>query len=238
MLEHGYNGHWWADGRDPTQVYSETGGKRYAQENSIDLRCTFCSVDASLETMEELQDSLMGSPGHRRNIMEPSHRVVNLGLAVGDTRITGAQLFGGGAAEADARPSLSSAGRFTLSLSKLEPGVRVHRTIDVYYTPPNRPLTQAQIRLLNSGACIDGIGFIETCGERVAGIIPPAPAGSSYTNLSAPYVVADGWSETGSTFSIAASLGSRATRPGVYTVVVFDGNSNLLIKLSVTQLSG
>ncbi|MYA49498.1 MAG: DnaJ domain-containing protein [Chloroflexi bacterium] len=238
MLEYGYNGHWWADGRDPTQVYSETGGKRYAQENSIVLRCAFCSVDASPETMEELQDSLIGSPGHRRNIMEPSHRVVNLGLAVGDTRITGTQLFGGGAAEADARPSLSSTGRFTLSLSKLEPGVRVHRTIDVYYTPPNRPLTPAQIRLLNSGACIDGVGFIETCGERVAGIIPPAPAGSSYTNLSAPYVVADSWSETGSAFSVAASLGNRATKPGAYTVVVFDGNSNLLIKLSATQPAG
>ncbi len=235
MLEHGYNGHWWADGRDPTQVYSETGGRRYAQENTIVYGCAFCSVDASPETMVELQDSLMGSSGHRRNIMHPSHRVVNLGLAVGRTRITGAQLFGGGGAEADVGPSLASTGRFTFSLSKLDPGVRVHTAIDIYYTPPNSPLTPAQIRLLNSGACIGGIGFIETCGERVASIIPPAPAGSSYTNLSAAYVVADNWSETGSTFSVAASLGNRATKPGIYTVVVFDGNSSLLIKLSVRR---
>jgi len=238
MLEHNYSGHWWVDGRDPTQVYSETGGTSYAQENTADWGCvslTNCRLAPPRDAIVRLQQSLMGSPGHRRNILDPAHQTLNVGIAYDGKRYTLAQLFGGGAAEADDGPSLSSGGAFALSLSKRESGVRVHRTIDVYYTPPNAPLTASQIEFLNSGACIGGVGFIETCGERLAGIIPPAPAGSSYSNLGAIYVEADRWDENTSSFRFTASLGNRATKPGVYTVVVFRDNSDLLTKLSVTQ---
>lgn len=238
MLEHNYSGHWWVDGRDPTQVYSETGGTSYAQENTADWGCvslTNCRLAPPRDAIVRLQQSLMGSPGHRRNILKPEHRTLNIGIAYDGKRYTLAQLFGGGAVEADDRPSLSPNGAFALSLSKRESGVRVHRTIDIYYTPPNAPLTPSQIEFLNSGACIGGVGFIETCGERVAGIIPPAPSGSSYSNLGAIYVEADRWDENTQSFRFTASLGSRATKPGVYTVVVFRANSALLIKLSVTQ---
>lgn len=238
MLEHNYSGHWWVDGRDPTQVYSETGGTSYAQENTADWGCvslTNCRLAPPRDAIVRLQQSLMGSPGHRRNILDPAHQTLNIGIAYDGKRYTLAQLFGGGAAEADDRPSLSLGGAFALSLSKRESGVRVHRTIDIYYTPPNAPLTASQIEFLNSGACIGGVGFIETCGERVAGIIPPAPSGSSYSNLGAVYVEADRWDENTSSFRFTASLGNRATKPGVYTVVVFRDNSDLLIKLSVTQ---
>ena len=34
MIEHDYFGHWWADGRKPYMVYTETGGKSYAAENA------------------------------------------------------------------------------------------------------------------------------------------------------------------------------------------------------------
>lgn len=238
MLEHNYSGHWWIDGRDPTQVYSETGGTSYARENTVDWGCvslTNCRLAPPRDAIVRLQQSLIGSPRHRSNILNPAHQTLNIGIAYDGNRYTLAQLFGGGAAEADDGPSLSPGGAFALSLSKQESGVRVHRTIDIYYTPPNAPLTASQIEFLNSGACIGGVGFIETCGERVAGIIPPAPSGSSYSNLGAIYVEADRWDENTSSFRLTASLGNRATKPGVYTVVVFRDNSELLIKLSVTQ---
>lgn len=241
MLEHDYSGHWWVDGRDPTQVYSETGGTSYAQENTADWGCaslTNCRLAPPRDAIVRLQQSLMGSPGHRRNILEPAHQTLNIGIAYDGRRYTLAQLFGGGAVEADDRPSLSPGGAFALSLSKGESGVRIHRTIDIYYTPPNASLTPSQIEFLNSGACIGGVGFIETCGERVAGIIPPAPSGSSYSNLDAIYIEANRWAESTSSFRFTASLGNRATKPGVYTVVVFRDNSDLLIKLSVTQPPG
>ena len=238
MLEHGYKGHWWADGRDPTQVYSETGGTSYAQENTNVWGCSFptnCRLAPPRDAVVRLQQTLMGSPGHRRNILDSAHQTLNIGIAYNGWRYTFAQLFGGGAAEVDAPLSLSSSGVLTLSLAKQEAGVRIHRTINVYYTPPNAPLTPSQIDRLNGGACINGVGFIERCGGPIAHIIEPAGPNASYSNLSPSYVVANRWNETSGAFSFTAPLGNRATKPGIYTVVVFRDNDDVLIKLSVTQ---
>ena len=105
----------------------------------------------------------------------------------------------------------------------------------MYYTPPNAPLTPSQIDRLNAGACINGVGFTERCGDPIAHIIEPAGPNASYSNLSPSYVVANRWNETSGAFSFTAPLGSRATKAGIYTVVVFSSSSDLLIKLSVTQ---
>ena len=238
MLEHDYKGHWWADGRDPTQVYSEKGGTSYAQENTNVWGCSFltnCRLAPPLDAVVRLQQTLMGSPGHRRNILDPAHQTLNIGIAYNGWRYTFAQIFGGGAAEVDAPLSLSSSGVLTLSLVKRETGVRIHSPVSVYYTPPNAPLTPSQIDLLNGGACINGVGFVGKCGNPVALIIEPAGPNASYSNLSPSYVVANRWNETSSAFSFTAPLRSRATKPGIYTVVVFRDNDDVLIKLSATQ---
>ena len=238
MLEHGYGGHWWVDGRNPTQVYSETGGTSYAQENTNVWGCSFptnCRLAPPRDAVVRLQQTLMGSPGHRRNILDPAHQTLNIGIAYNGWRYTFAQLFGGGAAEVDAPLSLSSSGVLTLSLAKRETGVRIHSPVSVYYTPPNAPLTPSQIDLLNGGACINGVGFVGKCGNPVALIIEPAGPNASYSNLSPSHVVANRWNETSSGFSFTAPLGNRATKPGIYTVVVFRDNDDVLIKLSVTQ---
>ena len=113
MIEHGYGGHWWVDGRDPTQVYSETGGTSYAQENTNVWECSFptnCRLAPPRDAVVRLQQTLMGSPGHRRNILDPAHQTLNIGIAYNGWRYTFAQIFSGGAAEADAPLSLSSSG--------------------------------------------------------------------------------------------------------------------------------
>ena len=194
MLEHNYSGHWWVDGRDPAQVYSETGGTSYAQENTVDWGCvslTNCRLAPPRDAVVRLQQSLMGSPGHRRNILKPAHGTLSIGIAYDGMRYTLAQIFGGGAAEADAQPSLSPSGVLTFSLTKREPGLGVHGTVTVYYTPPNAPLTPNEIDRLNDGECINGVGFIESCNNRVALIIEPALPGYSYSNLGPDYVEAD-----------------------------------------------
>ena len=98
-------------------------------------------------------------------------------------------------------------------------------------------MTPSQIDLLNGGACINGVGFVGKCGNPVALIIEPAGHWShaSYSNLSPGYVVANRWNETSGAFSFTAPLGNRATKAGIYTVVVFRDNDDVLIKLSVTQ---
>ena len=160
---------------------------------------------------------------------------MNIGIAFNGRRVTFIQHFGGGAAEAGAPLSLSPSGMLTVSLAKRETGVRIHSPISVYYTPPNAPLTLSQIDRLTDQACINGVGFVGKCGNPVALILEPPGSNAYYSNLSADRVVADRWNETSGAFSFTAPLGSRATKPGIYTVVVFRDNDDVLIKLSVTQ---
>ena len=148
MIEHGYKGHWWADGRDPTQVYSETGGTELCagEYERLGMRLLSRIVSLPLHAMPSwhLQQTLMGSPAHRRTILDPAHQTLNIGIAYNGWRYTFAQIFSGGAAEADAPLSPLIVGVLTLSLAKRETGVRIHSPISVYYTPPNAPLTPAR----------------------------------------------------------------------------------------------
>ncbi len=180
-----------------------------------------------------MYDDAHANWGHRDNILRSSHRAVNIGIAFNGRRVTFIQHFEGGAAEAHAPPALTSDGTLSFSLVKREAGIRVGAVVTIYYDPLPSPKTPAQIDRLDS-YCLGG-GFTTSCGNPVARVLEPPGQGYFYSNLDANEVVADRWNETGDSFSFTASLGSRATKPGVYTVVVFRANSDLLIKLSVTQ---
>ena len=78
MLEHNYIGHWWVNGRDPTQVYSETGGTSYASENAASSGWTdsrwqssncgglfvSCTVTSPRDAIERAQWGMMYDDAH------------------------------------------------------------------------------------------------------------------------------------------------------------------------------
>lgn len=257
MLQHDYQGHWWADGRKPYMVYSETGGGSYVAENAAssgwtaaqwqasncDSLLTSCRITQPRDALRELQHLMMyddahANWGHRDNILRESHRAVNFGVAFNGRRVTFAQHFEGGAVEAIAPPSLASDGTLSLSLVKREAGVRIGKAVSVHYDPLPTPKTAAQINSLDS-YCVGG-GFTTRCGDPIARILEPPDPGYSYANLDANDVIASAWSETGDSFRFTAGLGALATRPGVYTVIVWrDGGGGLLTEplaqLSATQ---
>ena len=257
MLSHDYFGHWWADGRKPYMVYSDTGGTSYASENAASDGWTGrqwessncgsylvnCVVTEPKDAIRSAQWDMMyddahANWGHRDNILRASHRAVNLGIAFNGRRVTFIQHFEGGAAEAHAPPALSRDGTLSLSLAKREAGIMVGSVVTVYYDPLPTPKTPSQIDRLNS-YCIGG-GFTMSCGDPVARVLEPPGQGYFYSNLDADEMVADRWSETGDSFSFTASLGSLAREPGVYTVIVWrDSGGGLLteqlVELSVTQ---
>ena len=142
MIAHDYFGHWWADGRKPYMVYSETGGTSYASENaayngwadsewessncgSFFVNCQVASPRDAIETAQwdMMYDDAHSNWGHRDNILRTTHRAVNIGIAFNGRRVTFVQHFEGGAAEANAPPSLSQDGTLALSLAKREAGV-------------------------------------------------------------------------------------------------------------------
>ena len=254
MLAHDYFGHWWADGRKPYMVYSQTGGTSYAGENaatsgwtdrewnaqSCGSRLVRCIVPDLAESITDHQQSMMYDDahadwGHRDNILGESHRAVNIGVASNGRRVTFVQHFEGGAVEADGPPVLNANGVLSLSLAKRETGVVIGRVVSIYYDPPPTPKTPAQIDTLRS-YCIGG-GFTTSCGDPVARILSPPGPGRYYSNLDSNEVIADSWNETADAFSFSANVGGLMQRPGVYTVVIWRDSSRGALSEALVELS-
>ena len=254
MLVNDYYGHWWADGRKPYMVYTQTGGTSYVSENvatsgwtdrewtangcGYDVRCV---VPIPKEAITDHQWSMMYDDahadwGHRDNILGENHRAVNIGIGFNGRRVTFVQHFEGGAVEANGPPVLDENGELCLSFGKRETGITVG-AVSIVYDPMPTPKTPAQIGMLNR-YCTGG-GFTANCLDFVAADIvePPAP-GYTYPNLDEDEVVASSWVDSPSHFMMTARMGALLGKPGVYTVIVWrdDGGewfSEQLIGLSL-----
>ena len=253
MLQHDYNGHWWIDGRKPYMVYSQTGGTSYVSENvassgftkqlwdenncdSFLVNCVVSEPDEEVERAEwdMMYDDAGSSWGHRDNILGSTHRFVNLGIAWNERRMIFVQHFEGGDVAANSPPQLGTDGTLSLKLIKLANGLQIGSTVSIYYDPPPRQKTPAQIDELDS-YCLGG-GFTTICAEPIARVLRPAPPGSFYSGLEPDEVIAEVWNENSDEFSFVAKLGSLATDPGVYTVVVWRDSGPLLSE-AVLELS-
>ena len=73
MLERSYSGHRTPEGLGPSDRAQAGGYRSGIGENIVEQRF---SVEDALEAW-------LGSPGHRRNILDPDCRELGLGLAVG-----------------------------------------------------------------------------------------------------------------------------------------------------------
>ena len=107
----------------------------------------------------------MESPGHRRNILNPYHRKVNIGLAWDDYNFNIVQLFVGDYVEYHATPHIEN-GILTLS-GKVNETLRINDEnalgAQIYYDPLPFALTRGQ---LSRTYCVTG-------GRKVAALRPP-----------------------------------------------------------------
>ena len=166
----------------PYMVYSATGGTSYAAENSAswgwteiewridncDSPRTRCNVPSPQQAIREHQSGMMyddadSNWGHRDNILDESHRAVNIGVAFDGKRVTFVQHFEGGDVEAIEPPTLVKDGTFSLTLSKNRQGIDIGGVVSIYYDPLPVPMTPAQIDALDS-YCIGEVqlNFAET----------------------------------------------------------------------------
>lgn len=255
MLVNDYFGHWWADGRKPYMVYTQTGGTSYVSENVATSGWTDdewigngCGlyVDCTVPTPKQaitrhqwgmMYDDAHADWGHRDNILGEPHRAVNIGIGFNGRRMTFVQHFEGGAVQVlPGMPILNQNCELFLSLGKRETGIDVG-AVSIAYDPLPTPKTPAQIDALNS-YCTGG-GFTVHCSDSfVADILEPPPPGSYYPNLDTNQVVASRWIDSPTRFMLTARMGSLLKKPGVYTVIVWrdDGKewwSERLIELSL-----
>jgi uncharacterized protein YkwD len=73
MLARSYFGHWTPEGLGPSERARASGYAAGIGENLVEQRFS----------TEEALEAWLGSPGHRRNILDPASREMGLGLAVG-----------------------------------------------------------------------------------------------------------------------------------------------------------
>ena len=87
VLENCFSGHWGLDGLKPYMRYSLAGGYQSNGENGRGSDYCITASDryrpiSKIKT--EIQEAMAGwtdSPGHRRNILDPTHMKVNVGIA-------------------------------------------------------------------------------------------------------------------------------------------------------------
>ena len=191
-----FSGHWGLDGLNPVMRYGLTGGYNANAENTLGLAYCIKSWENFAEIRSihtEVRESMaifMESPGHKRTILEPLYRKVNIGLAWDSYILTTVLQFEGDYIDYEQRPQLDN-GVLTVS-GRTKNGAGFSKNTDlsvsIYYHPPPRPLTLGQ---LSYRPCADP-------GLWVGSLRPAAPSGSyylddtfttSYQRCSSPYDV-------------------------------------------------
>ena len=188
-LAGGFNSHWDLNGLKPGMRYTLAGGYHFNQENVFRNICTNCGVIDIVVVVEESVQAWMDSPGHRKEIMRPTHRKLNVGLAweggtqKGDNWVFNAvQQFETDFLTYLSLPTIDAEGYLSLS-GTLTNGLQLtegsNLGLYVYYHEPPRTLTLGQLQR------VAGV----TKGLYVAKVRPPAPPGTSYKESSAMGIV-------------------------------------------------
>ena len=152
-LEGCFSSHWGIDGLKPYMRYSLAGGYQSNGENGSGLDyCVkasdrYTAIGSIEHEIRDVMEDWMDSPGHRRNILDPWHKKVNVGLAWDRYNTAFIQHFEGDYVEYERLPSIAN-GLLTLSGSTKN-GVRFHRSRDlgvqVFYDPPPHSLSRGQV---------------------------------------------------------------------------------------------
>ena len=152
-LENCFSSHWGLNGLKPYMRYSLAGGYQSNGENVSGLSYCLTSSSGYRElgpVKQEIREhvlSLMGSPGHRDNILDPWHRKLNIGLAWDSHNLMVVQHFEGDHVEYAVVPVIEDR---VLTLSgTVKGGIAFLGSSDlnvgVFYDPPPQPLTRGQI---------------------------------------------------------------------------------------------
>ena len=149
-LENCFSSHWGIDGLKPYMRYSLAGGYQSNGENGsgLDYCITasdgFRAIGSIEQEIRETMAGWMSSSGHRRNLLDPSHRKVNIGIAWNRYNTLMYQHFEGDYVEYDRLPTIANG---ILSLSgTTKNGVRFGEnrdlSIQIYYDAPPHELTR------------------------------------------------------------------------------------------------
>ena len=177
-LRHCFSGHWGSDGLKPYMRYSLAGGFQSNAENGSGL--DYCLSAAGnyrpvrlTREIDEAMDDWLASPGHRRNLLDPTHHKINIGIGLNLYNAFLYQHFEGDYVEYETAPAISDG---VLELAGTVKngarfGSRRDLSVQILYDPPPQPLTRGQ---LARTSCYDQ-------GRPVASLREAASGGSRWT---------------------------------------------------------
>lgn len=264
-LVHEYGSHWGRDGLTPYMRYTLTGGFNYEAENGSDPLRLVEGIryrrERPRDSLKDVQEGLMNSPGHRMNILNPWHKKVNLGIACDDFSCSVVQQFEGDYVEFSEKPRITNG---TLRFNgELKEGF-VLRGVQVWYHQPPHPLSLGQLDSTysyNTGQQpatflrepLTGRSYYPDSTTSYiweAGIDPYSldpniprtwipPAKKLYQHVKAVrWTTATVWRVSGASFEIQADISDVIADlgPGVYIVILwgdFQGESVPLTRYSI-----
>ena len=196
-LENCFSSHWGVDGLKPYMRYSLAGGYQSNGENGSGLDYCIRATDGYSannnirQEVKEAMDGWMNSPGHRRNILDPQHKRVSVGIAWDRYNTAMYQHFEGDYVEYDRLPTISN-GVLSFALTTKN-GARFSENLGqvILYDPPPHELTRGQVARTY---CYDS-------GRKVASLREPLSGGyfwptdtytTTYNPCPSPYDVAAG----------------------------------------------
>jgi len=229
MLANNYLAHWGTDGLKPYMRYTNAGELNYEAENSA-YSSGSGPFDAKTEIQLLEQAMMAEGPGgsHYENILNPSHKKVNVGVASSNTAVAFVEQFEGDYVEYFQPPTLtgnilSLSGRFK------QAGLSINNMAITYDDPP-QPLTGTQLA--------NGPYHSYGQGPVLGQVFPPPPQGSQYSNLPAGSVIAQKGYVDGINFALEANISNiLAKGTGVYTVnlvAVVNGKAMSYTNYSIT----
>ena len=177
-----FSSHWGLDGTKPYMRYTLAGGYQTNAENvsGLDVCVRAGQGYAAIRSVEyevrEAMDGFMGSPGHRRAIIDPAYRKVSLGIAWDRYNFRVVQQLEGDYIEFEELPALDENGVLSFkgilrNGAALVPGdINRDLGVQIYYDLPLQEFTRGQLVQVYSGSP----------GRLVASVRPEAKDGWHY----------------------------------------------------------
>ena len=184
-LEGCFSSHWGLNGLKPYMRYSLAGGYQSNGENGhgsdycIVLGDGYRPLANIKQEIRKAMFGLMKSPGHRRNILDPWHKKINIGLAWDSFNFKAYQHFEGDYVEYGILPAITD------NLVSFEGFLKNGASLDgergigvqIYYDPPPHRLTRGQVSRT----------YCYGSGLRVASLRKPLTGGWFYPNDESRY---------------------------------------------------
>ena len=251
MRAHCTFSHWGTDGLKPYMRYTMAGGQQYSAENISGIgfcppnpnRYIATSINANLD---EAMAGLLTSPGHLRNVLNPHHRKVNIGISYRRPNLWLVQLFVGDYVGYTKSPTVTD-GRLSFS-GRAKNGANIsggNLNVTVSWEQTPHSLTRGQLH--NTGCYSGGepiaalnpfnaYSFYEIygtiCGDPYE-VSPDAPAATSYFDRKSStqnsfstgvaLIPTDIWKTEGDDFAVSADISNLLDQhgDGVYTTVLW-----------------